>query len=37
MAECEKLIQGHGLERSCKVIATKTTNKQMMLVAVEQI
>ena len=37
MAECEKFIQDHGLERSRDVVAIKTTYKQMMLFAVEQI
>ena len=37
MAECEKFIQDHGLERSRDVVAIKTTYQQMMLVAVEQI
>ena len=36
MAECEKFVQDHGLERSHDVVAIKTTYKQMMLVAVEQ-
>ena len=37
MAECEKFIQDHGLQRSRDVVVVKTTYKQMMLVAVEQI
>ena len=37
MAECDKFIQDHGLERSPDVVAIKITYKQMMLVAVEQI
>ena len=37
MAECEKCIQDHGLEKSRNVVAIKTTCEQMMLVAKEQI
>ena len=37
MAECEKCIQDHGLEKSRDVVAIKTTCEQMMLVAKEQI
>ena len=37
MAECEKCIQDHGLERSRDVVAMKTTCEQMKLVAKEQI
>ena len=37
MAECNKFIQDHSLERSRDVIAIKTTCEQMMLVALEQV
>ena len=37
MAECDKFIQDHILERSRDVVAIKTTCEQVMLVAVEQI
>ena len=37
VAECEKFIQDHGLDKSCDVAAIKTTCEQMMLVAIEQI
>ena len=36
MAECEKCIQDHGLEKSCDVVAIKTTCEQMILQAKEQ-
>ena len=37
MAEREKFVQDHGLERSRDIVTIKTTYEQMMLVAVEQI
>ena len=35
MAECEKFIQDHGLERSRDVVAINTTFEQMMLVTLK--
>ena len=37
MAEYDKFIQNHGLERSPDVVAIKTICEQTMLVAVEKI
>ena len=35
VADCEKFLAEHGLERSRDVVAIKTTCEQVMLVAVE--